>query len=42
MQKLGKINPVIVIDEIDKVNFRGNHSNVYHALLQLLNMISKN
>lgn len=38
MQKLGKINPVIVIDEIDKVNYRGNHSNVYHALLQLLNI----
>jgi ATP-dependent Lon protease len=38
MQKLSTINPVIVIDEIDKVNYRSNQSNVYHALLQLLNV----
>ena len=37
MQKLNVKNPVIVIDEIDKVNFRFSHSNIYHALLQLLN-----
>ena len=37
MQKLNVKNPVLVIDEIDKVNFRFSHSNIYHALLQLLN-----
>lgn len=37
MQHVGVKNPVIVIDEIDKVGFRHTHSNVYHALLQLLN-----
>jgi len=37
MQKLNVKNPVMVIDEIDKVNFRFSHSNIYHALLQLLN-----
>lgn len=37
MQHVGVKNPVIVVDEIDKVGFRYSHSNVYHALLQLLN-----
>jgi len=37
MQHVGVKNPVIVIDEIDKVGFRNTHSNVYYALLQLLN-----
>jgi endopeptidase La len=37
MQHVGVKNPVIVVDEIDKVGFRNTHSNVYYALLQLLN-----
>ena len=37
MQHVGVNNPVLVVDEIDKVGFRNTHSNVYYALLQLLN-----
>lgn len=37
MQKVNSINPVIVVDEIDKINVRYGHSNVFNALLQLLN-----
>ena len=42
MQKLNTKNPVIVLDEIDKVNYRSSQSNVYHALLQLLNIEENN
>jgi endopeptidase La len=38
MQKLGVKNPVIVIDEIDKVGASDFYSNVYYSLLQLLNI----
>lgn len=37
MQKVNTMNPVIVIDEIDKVNIRYGHSNVFNSLLQLMN-----
>lgn len=37
MQKVNTINPVIVIDEIDKVNVRYGYSNVFNSLLQLMN-----
>jgi endopeptidase La len=38
MQKVGVNNPVIVIDEIDKVGSHGQFYNVYYSLLQLLNI----
>ena len=37
MQKVNTNNPVIVIDEIDKVNVSYGYSNVFNALLQILN-----
>ena len=37
LQKLGTKNPVIVIDEIDKVLSQGSKSSVFYALLQILN-----
>jgi ATP-dependent Lon protease len=37
MQKVNTTNPVIVIDEIDKINLRYGTSSVYNALLQLMN-----
>ena len=37
MQKVNSNNPVIVIDEIDKVNVRQGYSNVFNSLLQLMN-----
>ena len=37
MQKVNTMNPVIVVDEIDKINVKYGYSNVYNALLQLMN-----
>ena len=37
IQKLGTKNPVIVLDEIDKVLSGGHKSSVFYALLQILN-----
>jgi ATP-dependent Lon protease len=37
LQKLGTKNPVIVLDEIDKVLSAGHKSSVFYALLQILN-----
>ena len=37
MQKVGVKNPVMIVDEIDKISFRSHSSNIYYALLQLLN-----
>jgi hypothetical protein len=38
VQKLGVKNPVIVVDEIDKVGSSDFYSKVYYSLLQLLNI----